>query len=173
MTNAEVKTKRRKKKRGRATKLDARMLRRICALLARGHTIKTVCEAAGIGERTFYDWKGSHPHFSQETTRAIGKSKIALVEKLRLSKDWRAQAFLLERRWPDEFGKSAERPLQSEPEQPSAPVILNINFRDDEETRKAVAEFGEPDEEIQRSREERCRLTRVLLPGATDEHTPD
>jgi hypothetical protein len=44
-------------------------------------------------------------------TCAIGKSKIALVNKLRRSDDWRASAFLLERRFPAEFGRVAEREM--------------------------------------------------------------
>jgi hypothetical protein len=92
------------------------MQKQICKLLAQGHTIKTVCEAVAIGERTYFDWCGKHPHFSQATTCAIGKSKIVLVDKLRLSDDWRAAAFLLERRWPDEFGRCDVRPLPKEPE---------------------------------------------------------
>ena len=67
----------------------------------------------GIGERTFYEWREKHPHFSQATSRAIGQSKIALVDKVRQSDDWRAQAFLLERRWPTEFGKPEARAVQS------------------------------------------------------------
>ena len=68
-----------------------------------------MCGAVGIGERTFYDWREKNPHFSQATSRAIGQSKIALVDKVRQSDDWRAQAFLLERRWPTEFGKIESR----------------------------------------------------------------
>jgi hypothetical protein len=64
-----------------------------------------------IGERTFYEWCEKHPQFSQATTCAIGKSKIALVNKLRRSGDWRASAFLLERRFPVEYGRVAEREL--------------------------------------------------------------
>jgi hypothetical protein len=103
------------KKRGRRTLLNPTLQKKICKLLAQGHTIKTVCEAVGIAERTYYDWQ-KHPHFSQAVTRAIGQSKIFLVEKLRRSDDWRAQAFLLERRWPHEFGRSDARPLPKGPE---------------------------------------------------------
>ncbi len=98
---------------GRKTLLDAQLQRKICGLLAQGHTVSAVCGAVGIGERTFYDWREKHPHFSQATTRAIGQSKIALVDKVRQSDDWRAQAFLLERRWPTEFGKTEARVVQS------------------------------------------------------------
>jgi transposase-like protein len=101
------------KKRGRPTRLDSELTRKICGLLAQGHTVSAVCGAVGLGERTFYDWLQKHPHFSQAATRAIGQSKIALLNKLRLSDDWRAQAFLLERRWPSEFGKVEARTVQS------------------------------------------------------------
>jgi hypothetical protein len=102
-----------RKKRGRATLLNVQLQRKICALLSQGHTVSAVCGAVGIGERTFYDWLEKHPHFSQAATRAIGQSKIALLDKLRLSDDWRAQAFLLERRWPSEFGKVEPRAIQA------------------------------------------------------------
>jgi transposase-like protein len=100
------------KTRGRKSLLNAQLQRKICGLLARGHTVSAVCGAVGIGERTFYDWREKHPHFSQATLRAIGQSKIALVDKVRQSDDWRAQAFLLERRWPTEFGKTEARIIQ-------------------------------------------------------------
>jgi transposase-like protein len=101
------------KKRGRATLLNAQLQRKICGLLAQGHTVSAVCGSVGIGERTFYDWLEKHPHFSQAATRAIGQSKMALLDKLRLSDDWRAQAFLLERRWPSEFGKVEARAIHA------------------------------------------------------------
>ena len=91
------------------------MQRKICALFEQGHTVSAVCGAVGIGERTFYEWREKHPHFSQATSRAIGQSRIALVDKVRLSDDWRAQAFLLERRWANEFGRTEPRVIQASP----------------------------------------------------------
>jgi hypothetical protein len=102
----------RTKAKGRKTLLDVQLQRKICGLLAQGHTVSAVCGAVGIGERTFYEWREKHPHFSQAASRAIGQSKIALADKLRQSDDWRAQAFLLERRWPTEFGKTEARVVQ-------------------------------------------------------------
>src|SRR5207249_1255572 len=101
-----------RKKRGRATLLNAQLQRKICALLSEGHRVSAVSGAVGIGERTFYEWREKHPHFSEATTRAIGQSKITLLDKLRQADDWRAQAFLLERRWPTEFGKADARVVQ-------------------------------------------------------------
>jgi transposase-like protein len=99
----------RKPKRGRATLLKVALTKRICGLLAQGHTVSAVCGAVGISESSFYQWKRENSQFSEATTRAIGQSKIALSDKLRQADDWRAQAFLLERRWPTEFGKTAAR----------------------------------------------------------------
>ncbi len=107
-----MKPKMKRKSKGRKTLLNAKLQRKICGLLAQGHTASAVCGAVEIGERTFYEWREKHPHFSQAVTRAIGQSKIALVDKVRESDDWRAQAFLLERRWPTEFGKTELRVVQ-------------------------------------------------------------
>ena len=80
-----------------------------------------------IAERTYFDWCEKHLHFSQVTTCAIGKSKIGLVDKLRLSDDWRAAAFLLERRWPDEFGRCDIRPLPPPEEKKKINVAFIVN----------------------------------------------
>jgi hypothetical protein len=111
------------------------MQRQICKLLAQGHTVATVCEAVGISEWSYYHWQ-KKPKFSQATTRAIGESKVFLVEKLRHADDWRAQAFLLERRWPNEYGKVAERALPdvlAEPKRPSIAIVLNTGGKSLEE----------------------------------------
>jgi hypothetical protein len=133
-----------KKARGRKSLLNAQLERKICRLLAAGHTIATVCEAVGIAERTYYEWREKYPHFSQATTRAIGQSKIFLVEKLRQSDDWRAQAFLLERRWPHEFGRSDARPLPKEPEpERQGPLVSFILSMPNGEQRKTTFEEAE------------------------------
>lgn len=117
------------------------MQKQVCALLAKGHTVKTVCEAVAIGERTYYDWCEKHPQFSQSATCAIGKSKIVLVDKLRLSDDWRAAAFLLERRWPNEFGRVAERPLSEPPEEKRINIAFIVNMPDGTQRRTSFEEM--------------------------------
>jgi hypothetical protein len=139
-----------RKKRGRATLLNAQLQRKICGLLAQGHTVSAVCGAVGLGERTFYDWLEKRPHFSHAAMRAIGQSKIALLDKLRLSDDWRAQAFLLERRWPSEFGKVEPRAIQ-----PSTPALSNgpANYGTTATTlRTMLAEAAGNPEKIERLR---------------------
>jgi hypothetical protein len=137
------------KKIGRKTKLNPQLQRRICKLLSQGHTIATVSAMVSIGERTFYEWCEKHPQFSQATTCAIGKSKIVLVNKLRLSDDWRAQAFLLERRFPSEYGRVAEREIPVAEGKKQIGVTFVLKMPDGsqrqtswEEARKMVATAG-------------------------------
>jgi len=118
------------KRGGRKTLLNAQLQKRICALLRQGHSIRTVCAAVAIGERTYFQWCERNPQFAQATTCAIGRSKVVLVDKLRLSDDWRAAAFLLERRWPDEFGRVAERELPSPESQKQIGVTFVLSMPD-------------------------------------------
>jgi hypothetical protein len=84
--------------------------------------------------------------FSQASTRAIGQSKIFLVEKLRQSDDWRAQAFLLEWRWPNEFGRSDARPLPKEPEpERHGPLVSFILSMPDGTQRETTFDEGRKD----------------------------
>jgi hypothetical protein len=131
------------------------IMNKICNLLTQGHTIATVCGALRIAERTYFDWCEKHLHFSQASTRAIEQSKIVLVEKLRGAADWRAQAFLLERSFPAEFGRVAERPLPevekaSEEKQVSITVVLNTGGKSLEE----ITAFPSP--RLRNHREKRC-----------------
>lgn len=78
------------------------------------------CEVAGIAESTFYQWQaGDFPRgadkdlkaeFSEALTRARGQSALSLVERIQSATltDWRAAAWLLERRFPGDWGKDAE-----------------------------------------------------------------
>jgi hypothetical protein len=109
---------------GRKPKLSPALQKEICKHLRHGYTITTVCEIVGIADRTYYTWCSEKKHFSQATTRAIGESKKFLHDKLRQSDDWRAQSFLLERRWPNEYGKVAERQLPDALPSPSPSITF-------------------------------------------------
>jgi transposase len=122
------------KKRGRKPKLSPELQKEICEHLAHGYTVTTVCEIVGISERSYYAWCSEKKHFSQATTRAIGESTKFLHHKLRLSDDWRSAAFLLERRWPNEYGKVEHQlPDEPEPKKVSIAVVLNTGGKTLEE----------------------------------------
>src|SRR4030095_13999684 len=43
--------------RGRKTRLNRALTTRICALLAKGSSIKSACILCNVGERTYFDWQ--------------------------------------------------------------------------------------------------------------------
>ena len=115
-----------KRKRGRQTVLNASLTKRICALLAKGSSIKSACIVSGIGERTYFDWqeRGKKGETRYETfffaaTRAREKHKHRLIEVVMAAahKDARHAEWLLERQFPNEFAPYDRRPLPIEPEQ--------------------------------------------------------
>jgi hypothetical protein len=114
------------KKRGRKSLLSPQLQQKICALLAAGNTIKTVVDAVGISERVYFDWCERNPHFLQATTRARAKAKIKLVAIITdaAEKDPKHAEWLLERSWPDEYGRSVRHPEpHSQPPEPESRTL--------------------------------------------------
>ena len=113
------------KKKGRRSKLTPELRRRICTMLSGAHTIRTVCAALGIGERSFFTWCDD-PTFFAETQRARARGRVRIVESILDSEDWRAKAWYLERTDPEEFARVAERPIPVDLAQPVAPLECRI-----------------------------------------------
>jgi hypothetical protein len=100
---------------GRRTKLTPEVHKQIVAALRLGATQKIACTAAGIGERTFYEWLerggiGEEPwaQFSHDVESALGLAAIGWLETIEasaLAGNWTAAAWKLERRFPEEFGQ--------------------------------------------------------------------
>lgn len=125
-------------KRGRPTRLDSELTRKICGLLSEGISIAATCDALGVSESRYFEWlqkgeKGEKPYakFREQTTRARANGKIALVRQILADKDWRAKSWYLERCWPDEFGKERPRP----PEPPLPPPLPEAELTPEETKR--------------------------------------
>lgn len=94
-------------------------------------------------ERSFHDWATERPAFLAATQRARAQGRVRIVDSILDADDWRASAWYLERTAPDEFARTVERQFPQEqqpPPQPAAPVT--IYFTDNEDTRRAIAQFG-------------------------------
>ena len=118
-----------KKKPGRKTLLNAELQHEICCLLSQGVPVGATCDMVGIPQATYRAWiakgeEGRAPYreFVEGTTRARGQARVSLLEKIMLSNDWRAHAWLLSHCWPEEFSES--RILQPAQPEPS----LQINY---------------------------------------------
>jgi hypothetical protein len=101
------------------------MQRRICKLLQRGHTVKTVCGAVGISDRTFHTWTAQRPAFLAATEHARATGRMRLVETILDCGDWRALSWYLERSDPESWARSEPRRIivESQPPPPAQGIV--------------------------------------------------
>ena len=103
---------------GRPTKLTPDVQEAIVDGINAGLTYRMSCARAGVTHATFYRWlekgetakSGAFREFCDTVSRAKADSALRLVSQITLQAptDWRAAAFLLERRFPDDYGKRTE-----------------------------------------------------------------
>ena len=99
--------------------------------LRNGTIIRHACVSAGICEKTYHNWQneasdkaldpldpeealGKNPnrddvlrYFVRETSKALNDYSSELLEKIHNADSWQAAAWILERRFPEEFGRRA------------------------------------------------------------------
>ena len=77
----------------------------ICDYIESGLTAKDAAMLAGITEETYYSWKKTKPEFSESVKKAELELKKKTVKGVLNAgdKDWRANAWWLERKYTDEF----------------------------------------------------------------------
>lgn len=90
---------------GRKPMLTEKMKHDIRKKIEIGLNYKDVCKAVGIVESTFFRWKSENEEFCKLVEQANIKVKeisLASVRRGELN-DWRAGAWRLERRFPEEY----------------------------------------------------------------------
>lgn len=101
---------------GRPTKLTAETQEAIIKAIKAGATHETAAMSAGISRTTFYDWKAKGEAGEEEFTDFSDALKIAeaqgtikLLERIQIASEdpklWPAAAWILERRYPEIYGK--------------------------------------------------------------------
>jgi hypothetical protein len=78
-------------------------------LISRGASIVDVCEVLNMSRSTFYRHLKRNPSFNTQVHRARHLIAIELFEMVRASPDWRASAWMLEKRFPKDYGTARER----------------------------------------------------------------
>ncbi|MBN2167605.1 MAG: hypothetical protein JW738_00045 [Actinobacteria bacterium] len=108
---------------GRRPKLTKELQERICQLISAGNYIKTACQASGISEQTYINWKkwgekrsaGIYFEFFEAVKKAEATAiarNIAVIQTA--SRDsWQAAAWWLERKYPKEWGRKGQLELQA------------------------------------------------------------
>jgi hypothetical protein len=101
---------------GRPTDCTPEVTEAVCAELREGLSIASACAAAGIDRATFHRWiaRGDEgPPFSDfrnATTkaRAVGTRSLEVTVRTAALDDWRAAAWMLERKAPEDWSKRTE-----------------------------------------------------------------
>ena len=99
----------------RPTKLTPELQERICGIISKGNSITTACQSVGISETTFYQWKEKgenapdsvYGEFLCALNKAESDAKQELLQYVKdaAPRNWQAAMTVLERRWPNEFGR--------------------------------------------------------------------
>jgi transposase len=93
---------------GRPSKLTPELQKTITEAIVIGATYQAAAEYAGIAYDTFHEWmKDERPKFrafSEAIRQANAQCRIRLLAKIQGADDWRSKAWILERRFRDEYG---------------------------------------------------------------------
>jgi AcrR family transcriptional regulator len=83
-------------------------VKRLVDAVALGATNELACYYAGISHETFYQWLRNKPDFFEAIKEAEARgavSRLAKIEKAASDGNWQAAAWLLERRYPQWYGR--------------------------------------------------------------------
>ena len=84
----------------------------ICQHITTGITFKSACALSGISDATFYRWRQEDAEFEADVQMATAVAEQVLLGHIseHAITDWRAAAWILERRMPDDY--SAKRDIE-------------------------------------------------------------
>jgi len=130
---------------GRRLMLNKELINQICVFIENGNANKDACSFVGISEATFYSWIVSAEEILAGKKRKSKKNVIYLefLESLKgaeakfrafhvgninaaSKKEWTASAWMLERRYPKEFGRRLAAELQGVPDADGEPTPLSV-----------------------------------------------
>jgi transposase len=92
---------------GRPTKRTPETEEAIFAALRKGMTKKAAAASGGITYTTLREWEQAFPEFAEALKAAEADSQQELLKKIWTASDqqWQAAAWMLERRWPQDFAR--------------------------------------------------------------------
>lgn len=136
---------------GRKPSITPEKIDLLIAMLSAGNYVETACRAAGVPRRTFDDWvaRGAstkpkdalYHDFRQRVSEARAKGEVRNVAAIAAaaSESWQAAAWMLERQYPERWGRVSVRFRDEAPpsEQPVTPAT------DDDDPFAEVDELAE------------------------------
>lgn len=95
---------------GRKSKYSPQMQSALCVWLKKGCSFKDACAMEGISYETFRAWQSEKSAFSVAIKKAEAECKAARIATILKASDksWQAAAWWLERRCPEEYGRTVK-----------------------------------------------------------------
>ena len=99
----------------RPSKRTDERIERILSAIRAGNTIRAACGAGGITTDTFMAWRRADPNLREDVIAAEAFAEFAAMKVIREESltDWRAAAWWLERRRPEDFGRADRLRLEA------------------------------------------------------------
>ena len=147
---------------GRPSKLTEKTKKRLLKALQKGATQAEAARYSGIGESTFYRWmekgaarkRGQFREFREAVKRTESEAvmiSLDTIGKAEKRGDWRAAAWKLERRHPNEWGRIDRQDVKTEHSGGLKIEVVSVPLRPEdqisEEEEEAEIEEEEVDEE--------------------------
>ena len=117
---------------GRPTKCTPKVIARVARILALGGTINSACRAGGIDPVSYYKWikrgeAGEEPfvnflHAIKESQAVAEEKALRVIDEAMLD-SWQAAAWLLERRYPNDWGRRQRMDIGTDKEQPMEVIV--------------------------------------------------
>jgi len=97
---------------GRPSKLTPQTIKILKATIGKGMSYADACTLSGISYSTFKKWQQKaeagvkeYLFFLDELKKAKAMGKLQNIKKIREDSSWQSAAWLLERQYPEEFGR--------------------------------------------------------------------
>lgn len=94
---------------GRPTKRTPETVKKLCDAIRLGASYADACGFAGVHFDTFNEWRKDFPEFSDAVKEAEGAGRVQLIAKIQKAANdgnWQAAAWMLERRDPQNYGRT-------------------------------------------------------------------
>lgn len=121
----------------RPTKLTPELQQLIVQALSVGTTHKLACQYAGITETCFYAWldKGRrslppYAEFAEAVKKTEGRAVVGWLAKIEAAAsdgNWQAAAWKLERRYPQDYGKTVHEHAGPN----NGPMVVKVVYEDE------------------------------------------
>ena len=93
------------------SKYTPEVVKRLCDAIALGATYDLACKYAGISDELFRQWRANKVGFLGAVKEAEGRAAIGWLAKIERAANegtWQAAAWKLERRYPEDYGRTVQ-----------------------------------------------------------------